>query len=233
MILLYKSKNRSPMVIISKHEFHTFCTRSNLKLLKFNINGPKIFETDDNEIIKVFYPRKKWLSSDRFIPYAKRFCDNAERLRNRGFKTLNITKVQYCRDLQTYIITYQKLSGVDARIVAQNDHSIVDNVASLLADLHNKGIFFRSIHLENILSQDDGKLALLDIVDVKFKNNPLSTYLRFRNLKHLFLIEDDKKFWEDYGIDNFLKAYFKYTHLSSFSKKMMLSGLKIYTKYFG
>lgn len=217
------------MDIISSHEFQTLCNRSNISLLKTTYNRPKLFETDNGEMIKVFYPRKKRLSSDKFKPYAMRFCNNAERLRSFGFKTLVIKNIQFCPDLNTYIITYPKLPGVDARVLAKSDRSIINDIASLLADLHNNGIFFRSIHLENILCQSKGKLALIDIVDVQFKKNSLSTYLRFRNLKHLFLVKDDKKFWENYGIENFLKSYFKFSRLPYFSR-MILSGLKIYTK---
>lgn len=209
------------METISSQDFYAFCKRSDLTLLKTTYDRPKLFESKNGEIIKIFYPRKKLLSSNRYKPYALRFCTNAEELKTRGVITPEIRSVKYCQDLNVYIITYQKLPGIDARVFSSENINIIPNIAAFIAELHQKGIFFRSIHLENLLCLTDNQLALLDIVDMQFKNRAISLYLRFRNLKHLFKIKEDQAFWANYGIAQFLKIYFQHAKISFIKRKLL------------
>lgn len=208
------------MQLITPTEFHTICHQPENILLKTTYDRPKMFETPDGMIIKVFYPRKKRYSSNSLKPYALRFCQNAERLRSLGFNTPIIHSIQHCAELHTYVIAYKKLHGQDARVLAQQDRTIIDKVAAYIGDLHNQGIFFRSLHLENLL-YDYKTFSLLDIVDVQFKKKSLSFFLRYRNLKHMFRILDDRKFWKQFGIKPFLDIYFKNTNISVLSKKCL------------
>lgn len=214
------------MEIISSHEFNAFCNRSDLTLLKTTYNRPKLFESTQGDIVKVFYPRKKRFSSNKYKPYAIRFHTNAKRLQSLGFVTPIIKNMQHCPELNTYTISYEKIPGVDVRVLTTDGQrpEIMESVAAYIANLHEKGIFFRSVHLENLLHLNNGDFALLDIVDVQFKRPSLSIYLRYRNLKHMFQVEDDKLYWSNYGIANFLKSYFQYAKLS-FVKKKVLSTL--------
>lgn len=207
---------------ITKDEFYAICHQPNNILLKTTYDRPKMFETIDGMMIKVFYPRKKRYSSNTLKPYAIRFYQNAERLRTLGFNTPIIHSFQHCPELNTYVITYHKLKGNDARVLSQHNHALIHDVAAYIARLHDQGIFFRSLHLENLLYQSDGHFALLDIVDVQFKKNSLPFYLRYRNLKHMFRIADDRDFWNQFGVQHFLESYFKHTSLSFFSKACLL-----------
>lgn len=219
------------MQVISSHEFYSLLNKPNIKQLKTTYNRPKLLETQDNEIIKIFYPRKKLISSNAYKPYALRFASNAKQLRDLGFETPIINNIQHCPELNTYVLTYKRLQGIDTRVLANNQHpDIINQVARFIAELHNKGVFFRSIHLENLLYQDNGHFALLDIVDVQFNNKPLATYMRFRNLKHFLLIKDDRLFWKNYGVNQFLDSYFQFSKISYISKKI-LSTLDMYTRF--
>lgn len=215
------------MEIISSHDFYAFCNRSDLTLLKRTYKKPKLFESKSDEMIKIFYPRRKFISSNQYKPYALRFRNNAEQLRTLGFITPTIKTLQYCPDLNTYIISYDKLPGVDFRVFSQNNKGIIHTLAAFIAKLHQKGIFFRSIHLENLLRLNNGDIALLDIVDIQFKKRAISSYLRFRNLKHLFQIKEDKQFWTHVNTAEFLKNYFKFAELSYFKRKIISFFLRI------
>ena len=54
-------------------------------------------------------------------------------------------------------------------------------------DLHEKGIYFRSMHLANVILTPDGTLGLIDISDMKTFHRPL------RNFKHVLRYEQDRQ----------------------------------------
>ncbi|MBX3708525.1 MAG: hypothetical protein KIT56_01390 [Gammaproteobacteria bacterium] len=216
------------MDIISSHEFNEICHHKNVKTIKYGYGKqPKVFEKDGNTIIKLFYPKKRLLSSDKYRPYALRFQNNILSLRMHGYDVPNVIKTEYCSELKIYLVYYQKIEGEDIRGLANKGKlEAIQHVADLIADLHQKGIFFRSIHLENLLYKPDGTIALLDITDVRFQSTSLTMYSRYRNLKHLLQEPNDRALWQAFGISNFLKAYFKSTTLSTLSKIVLTYMLK-------
>jgi hypothetical protein len=52
-------------------------------------------------------------------------------------------------------------------------------------ELHEKGIYFRSLHLGNVLHLPDGHFGLIDIADARLRPWRLSIHLRRRNLRLL------------------------------------------------
>lgn len=209
------------MDIISFNEFNDI-TRQSKTIRYGRINQPKVLEAD-NTIIKLFYRKRKLLSSDRIKPQAMRFYDNIQSLRAYGYDVPKLIKIQYCAELAVYLIHYHKIEGQDVRSLAKcGNISIIHDVIKLLADLHKNGVFFRSIHLENLLYTSDGKIALIDISDLKIKSKSLTPYLRYRNLKHLFLQNsNDTEIWKNFGMNQFFTLYFKSTELSSYSRKLL------------
>jgi tRNA A-37 threonylcarbamoyl transferase component Bud32 len=211
------------MDIISTDEFNTICQDSSMKVLKVGRGDlPKVMEKNGDTIIKIFYPKKSKFSSDRIWPRAMRFYKNVKRLQSNGYHAPEITKVQFCSDLKIYLLHYRKLDGQDVRSLVQSGQlHIIKEVAHLVANLHTQGIFFRSIHLENLLYQPDNKFALLDVADVRFKSKNLSLSIRYRNLKHLFLVQMDKPSWKAFGINQFMNEYFKHANLALPSRKLL------------
>lgn len=211
------------MEMILARDVDDICNQPNLKILKTgnSVHEPKICEADDT-IIKFFYPKRRLFSSDRFKPYAMRFCNNIEKLQAYGYSVPNIVKVKYCAERKLYLVYYKKLAGVDVRTIAKTKGlNFITHVSKLIADMHAQGIFFRSIHLENLLKQPDNKIGLLDIADVRFNKKPLSLYTRYRNIKHLLQNQCDAEIWKAYGINKFLKEYFSHSTLSQFSRMIL------------
>lgn len=211
------------MDIISNHEFNAICQDGNTKVIKFGkVDQPKVFEKNGNTIIKLFYPKKSKLSSDRIWPRAMRFYRNVKKLHERGYNAPIVSKIQFCPESKMYLMYYPKIAGSDVRYLANNNQlHIIKHVAHLMADLHDKGVFFRCIHLENLLYQTNGEFALLDVTDVRFKKKPLNLYARYRNLKHLFQEPLDKNTWQAFGVKEFMHEYFKAVKLSKYSCKVL------------
>ncbi len=51
--------------------------------------------------------------------------------------------------------------------------------------LHDKGIYFRSLHLGNVVCTPDGRLGLIDFSDLRIHPWSLGNYLRARNMRRM------------------------------------------------
>jgi tRNA A-37 threonylcarbamoyl transferase component Bud32 len=210
------------MIIISINDFQTLVTNPTYLKIKTSFDRPKLLEAPDGRMIKIFYPRKKKISSNQFKPYALRFCQNSEKLTALGFIAPKIDEIKYCPELNIYILAYQKIPGENTRILTQQNSSVfLRDIAKFVARLHQQGVFFRGIHLENLLYHPAMHFVLLDIVDVKINKTALNIFVRYRNLKHLFKTEDDKEFWSKGNKLMFLTEYFTNSKISNFSKKIL------------
>ncbi len=211
------------MQIISGNEFNALCDDANHQILKYISNHkPKIIETADNAIIKVFYQKKKWYSRDRYYPKGKRFYNNANHLNHLNVMAPEVDKLQYCPELKLYTVKYKKYPGKECREwIAENQPVALSDVFQFIASLHAKGIFFRAIHLANILYDPKKGFALIDVADVYFKKKPLGLLARYRNIKHLFRAIEDKAYWQQVGIEKIMALYLAGTHYSPTVKKMM------------
>lgn len=211
------------MESISKSEFEQLCQSPSLKIVKYGRGTqPKVFVDQQDNIIKLFYPKKRLLTSTRFRPQAIKFQSNIDRLRQYGYTVPAIKTMQYCRELNTYLVHYPKIIAEDVRtLVKAGQLNLINEVAQLLAELHQKGIIFRAIHLENLMIQPNGKFALIDISDVKFKYRPLGFYSRYRNFVHLFSNPTDRAFWRQYGYEQFLQLYFAAAKLTPAAERLI------------
>jgi hypothetical protein len=185
-------------------------------------HGPKVVETPAGEIVKIFYPKKK-LSSAFYKPYAKRFCENAKRLSQLKLNVPVVKSAYFCDQSKRYYVHYDKLQGEDVSEMTKAGNLIIlQDVLKYVAMLHEKGIFFRALHLSNLLHQSNNEFALIDITDVRIRRRPLSLYQRYRNLCHLFLHYQDRKYWEKAGIKHWLSLYCQFAQLSFIGKKSLI-----------
>lgn len=211
------------MIQISHKDFQALCQRQDFKVLEANKYGPKVLETPNDEIIKIFR-RKRGISSDFFNPYALRFYRNACKLATLNISAPDIQLVQRCKKEQAFILQYPKLPGVCvSALVRAGNTAILQDAIHFIWQLHQQGVFFRAIHLSNLLYDPTHGFSLIDIADLKIKRKPLSFHARYRNLKHLFLHHKDKELWGTIGIARGIKFYFEKTTLTLKQKSKLLS----------
>ena len=123
------------------------------KVLEQDKHGAKVLETVDNKIVKLFR-RKRAITSAAFKPYAARFVENAQRLKARGIKTVNIEAVYRCSPISRTLVVYRPVPGQTLRDAIRNStnpDTLMAHFASFFAELHDKGVLFRSIHLNNVI----------------------------------------------------------------------------------
>lgn len=176
-------------------------------------NGPKVLETPQHTIIKLFR-RKRRFSSALFSPYALRFVNNAFRIKELNIPTVTPLSIRHCRASRIHVVEYERLNGrlLRGELEQNRQPRLFMKTAQFIADLHYKGIYFRSLHFENIVVTDDG-LGLIDVADMKIYLKPLAASLRKRNFQHFLRYPQDKKLLSAYGMERFNNEYD--THLSS------------------
>jgi hypothetical protein len=201
------------------------------QLLEGTPEKPRVFLTKDQSIFKIFYPRQNFLAN-KFRPYAKRFVSNSVDLKERHVTAPDIQELYYITadefpyELNAagcYCVLYPCIPGTTVRACCQKgDFAALQQLPKFLAALHKKGVFFRPIHLANLLWQGDGQFALLDISTVHFHRMPLSINKRARNLKHLLAKPIDAETFDQYRRGEWLADYLRHTNLSQF-KQMILA----------
>lgn len=196
------------------------------KILERDSWGIKVLETADNKIIKIFR-LKRLISSAFFFPYALRFKWNSILLKRKGIETVVVTKIVYCREEQRHVLYYKKLAGVSIKsILEKNKHNkvLLNKLNAYIAMLHEKGIYFRSLHFGNIIVKPDGEFALIDISDMKFFPYKLLINQRIRNWKQVLKYEFEKTIIDRYGWDIFFDEYAGFSMLmTQHTKKLKLA----------
>ncbi|MHC8322696.1 BUD32 family EKC/KEOPS complex subunit [Pseudomonas sp. GB2N2] len=157
------------------------------RVLEADSYGAKVYLLRDGNILKVFR-RKRIFSSALFRPYSKRFIDNAVKLQKLGVPTLQVLKYYQLEAPGMTAVLYQPLPGETLSQIASKENftwaQALPDLAGLIRSLHQSGIYFRSLHLGNIVITPDHRMGLIDVADMRFMRGPLPRRLIKRNLQH-------------------------------------------------
>ncbi len=175
------------MRIVTANEIQGWLSQG--EILEKDSRGPKVIRLADGSFLKIFRSRHAPFLA-RLRPDALRFKANAETLQHLAIST---PQVQEClwldRDKAVSACLYQPLQGTpldklfhDAR---KDFDKLLPQLAGYIHTLHQRGIYFRSLHLGNILLTPEQGLGLIDFLDIRFKKGPLSERLTRRNFEHL------------------------------------------------
>lgn len=157
------------------------------QILEEDSLGPKVYRLADGTFLKLFR-RKRLLSSALLYPYSIRFWENAERLKRLGIPTLTPIHLYRLEEASLSAVLYRPLPGKTLKdLYLENPDAFPEHLPKLIdfiRMLHRNGIYFRSLHLGNIVLTPQGALGLIDIADLSFQRRPLSRAKAKRNLAH-------------------------------------------------
>ncbi|QIB52985.1 lipopolysaccharide kinase InaA family protein [Pseudomonas sp. OIL-1] len=157
--------------------------------------GEKVLLLDDGTYIKLFR-RKSWLSKSTLVPPAKRFAANAKSLQLLGIPCPQVINVFRLTLPHRSCVHYMPLAGTTLREIRRKEPELwtseeITKLARFVNHLHVLGVYFRSLHLGNIVLCPDGNLGLIDISDMRCIGRSLSQRLRQRNIQHLLRYSKD------------------------------------------
>ncbi len=188
-------------------------------------HGVKVLLSRGGRVIKLIRI-KRWLTLSVIYPYSFRFQRNARRLDSMGISTVHVEQLFYCHHIRRHGVIYPLLDGESLENIASVDglsEDLFRKLAGFIAQLHAKGIFFRSLHLGNILLLPDGELGLIDVADMRFSPSPLRVDQRKRNFRHLLRNQKHREIFVDFGLERFLALYLKAAALSEARSKRIMS----------
>lgn len=158
------------------------------RVLEKDSRGPKVLWLKDGSILKIFHSRRRpwvnWLS-----PPAQRFARHARLLETLDIAVPRIEEVFWLdRRAGLSGCRYQPLPGTSLEHLLKQDPSTIQTLlpelAAFIEHLHETGVYFRSLHLGNILHLPQGGFGLIDFLDLKKQRHPLSQRARQRNFRH-------------------------------------------------
>lgn len=197
-----------PVQSLKTETFEQLC--SDAHVIEADGLGPKVLRLADGRFLKVFRPRR-WYTSGSFNPYSERFASNAEQLRALGIPTPQILGLYGLSDGSSAVI-YSPLSGLTLRQALQSldsslRESLIERFGQFMAQLHERGVYFRSLHQGNVLLMDDGEFGLIDIADLRIFPSPLRNALRQRNLRHMQRYPQDRAWLFETHFEQLAKGY--------------------------
>ncbi|GHU26973.1 hypothetical protein AGMMS50256_05590 [Betaproteobacteria bacterium] len=152
--------------------------------------GEKVLRLADGRLLKLFR-RKRLISSAMWYPYALRFVDNAQALALRGIPVPRVIAALRIPSVKRDAVLYQPLEGTTLRdlvkhgLDAQNERRVKKLFTAFVIRLHDLGIYFRSLHLGNVVLTPAGGLGLIDFSDLRIYRRPLPTFMRRRNIRRM------------------------------------------------
>lgn len=181
------------------------------EVLTEDYHGAKVLRLHNGHLLKLFR-LKSWWSSALFFNYAKRFYLNAKKLLGKHIITVDIQSYINIPAIKRTGVIYKPLSGANIRDIAtRHQHklseSLIKQIGSFIAHLHNEGIYFRSLHLGNIVLTNENELGIIDIADLQIKKTALSSTWRLRNMKHIKRYGSDIALLECGQNNVFVEAY--------------------------
>jgi len=157
------------------------------RILEQDSFGPKVYRLRDGNMLKLFR-RKRLLSSALLRPHSRRFCTNAIALQELGIPTLQPLDLYGLDDPAWTAVRYRPLPGETLSQLLRDGReswtSLQSELAHFINRLHDSGVYFRSLHLGNIVRTPDGQYGLIDIADLQIHRRPLSKSLIRRNRAH-------------------------------------------------
>lgn len=180
-----------------------FAMRDGAEVLEADSYGEKVLRLADGNMLKLFR-RKRLISSSLWSPYAMRFRRNAGRLLRLGIHAPEVIGMFRIPDLKRDCVLYTPVPGHTLRQefrvtpTSKDVEAVRATLAGFVCALFDRGIYFRSLHLGNIVRTPDGTLGLIDIADLKIFPFPLPRILRERNLARMLRIcEPGEEQWID------------------------------------
>ncbi len=198
--------------------------RRGSQVLSRDAHGEKVLRTADGLVIKLFRS-KRLLTSARFYSHARRFARNAARLQQRAIPSVTVEDVRRLSSPPRDLVVYRELPGQSLRErlavapPAELRRCLLD-LAAFMATLHAKGIYFRSLHLGNVLCLPDARLALIDVSDLRIRRRPLNTRARARNFRHLLRRPEDAAVIEQFGLQAFFLEYCRCAELGPLQRRV-------------
>jgi hypothetical protein len=190
--------------------------------------GDKVLQLSNGLMVKLFR-LKRIFSSAVIWPYAKRFVLGARRLGELHIPSVKVIDAYRVKSIKRDIVVYEPLKGETLREALKNHEdkkTLLNGFAAFLAELHGKGVYFRSIHFGNVIVLPGGRFGLIDVSGLRIASSSLSVRKRVHNFKPIFRYKEDQEAILDLGLDPFMHGYVESSELPYNARQSFYAKMK-------
>jgi hypothetical protein len=196
----------------------------NGEILEKDARGPKVIALksgpESGLFLKIFHTRRHPLLA-RLQPAATRFEKNTQCLKKLGIPAPEVVDRFWLDALSEKRLSaclYRPLPGISLERLFRQDpediKTLLPGLAHFIRQLHQKRVYFRSLHVGNILFLPEGGFGLIDVLDLKHCVLPLGRWRIERNFQHL-LRHLERSGLKDFPIEELCRLY----HQEALSRK--------------
>ena len=173
-MFILPAKSEEVLKILDHEGF--LALREGATVLEADFYGEKVLALADGRILKLFR-RKRLITSAAWYPYAQRFADNCQGLAKRGIPCPEVLEVYRVPSISRDAVLYSPLAGktirqlIEAGMSEETALKLRSAVVSFINHLQGLGIYFRSLHLGNIVLTPSGTLGLIDVADMNLRKH--------------------------------------------------------------
>ncbi len=192
------------------------------QVLQYDRSGIKVAQLPSGAVVKLFRQQRR-LSSAAWAPAAQRFANNAAALARLGIPSVQVHRLFYCPERARYGVIYRPLAGSVLRESLSTPERDADwtVLARFVAELHRRGVYFRSLHSGNIVCLPRGGFGLIDVADLRVSTARLSVLRRARNLRPLLHDGSARSLRSRQVFGDFLEAYLAAAGLTGVSRRFL------------
>ena len=154
-------------------------------------HGIKVAKLANGDFIKIFRV-KRLFSIAHVYSYARMFCRNAERIAKLGIPTVKVKQLYHIQNSNKTAVVYEPLYGDTILDILRSRNisiALSRDLGAFIAEVHEKGIYFRGLHLGNIVLTPEKRMGLIDIADMTIFPWSLDCRRRLKNFS---------RFWRDF-----------------------------------
>ena len=184
-------------------------------VLERDSHGVKVVTLANGNFLK-YFRRKRFFSRDLLSPAALRFAINVRRLEKLGIPVMRVLSLHRIAGEANTVVVYRPLAGESLRrllVAGRVDPAMMHAVGRFIASLHQRGIYFRSLHPGNIVMSGSCP-GLIDVLDMRARNRSLTRWERQRNWLHFLRCGEDRPYLCGELIDALLMGYHEAADLS-------------------
>lgn len=198
--------------------------------------GDRVLFTPDGRVVKLFRT-KRVFSSDRIWPYARRFVRNANKLADLGFQSVHVEGCYRCPSQQADVVVYRKLPGLPVRRFFDEPAEmqlIFERLPIFIAGLHDAGVYFKALHLGNLLhAPGAGDFGLIDVDFMTISRRPVAVRRRVKNFRNMLRYPEDREVIRAYGVRRLITQYLEQTRQDGGKKRRLALALQAFTESLG
>jgi tRNA A-37 threonylcarbamoyl transferase component Bud32 len=185
-------------------------------VLEQDSHGAKVICLADGNFLK-YFRRKRFFNRELLSPAAVRFAVNVRYLEQLRIPVMRVLALHRIIGEPHTVVIYQPLAGESLRKLAASGQVTAAEMRQtgvFIADLHRRGVYFRSLHPGNIVL-DGSRTGLIDVLDMRIRNRSLTRWERQRNWLHFLRCMEDRPFLDGALIDALLAGYHEGADISS------------------